>query len=124
MVTQGLTGTSNSSPWIPMTVAACGPSTASQRRRNRVASSAYPRGRARAAAIEAARAVDHDRTAPGVDDVPFRSARGSITGLLGGNGAGKTATIARIMGLVRPTSGLIQGLGCARPAQSAEVLGR
>src|SRR6202165_1895624 len=64
------------------------------------------------------------KTTRAVDDVSFRIARGSITGLLGGNGAGKTTTIAMIMGLVLPTSGRIQVLGCSMPEQSAEVLGR
>jgi ABC-2 type transport system ATP-binding protein len=59
-----------------------------------------------------------------VDDISFKIARGSITGLLGGNGAGKTTTIAMIMGLTLPTSGKVSVLGCAMPAQSAEVLGR
>ena len=59
-----------------------------------------------------------------VDDVSFRISRGSVTGLLGGNGAGKTTTIAMIMGLVLPTSGRIQVLGCSMPDQSADVLGR
>lgn len=75
-------------------------------------------------AIEVADLVKVYKTTRAVDDVSFRIARGSITGLLGGNGAGKTTTIAMIMGLVLPTSGRVQVLGCAMPAQSAEVLGR
>ena len=59
-----------------------------------------------------------------VAGISFALPAGSITGLLGGNGAGKTTTIAMIMGLVLPTSGRIQVLGCSIPAQSAEVLGR
>src|SRR6202140_960316 len=76
------------------------------------------------AAIEVAHLVKLYKTTRAVDDVSFRVARGSITGLLGGNGAGKTTTIAMIMGLVLPTSGRIQVLGCSMPGQSADVLGR
>src|SRR3977135_1105917 len=76
------------------------------------------------AAIEVAQLVKLYKTTRAVDDVSFRIARGSITGLLGGNGAGKTTTIAMIMGLVLPTSGRIQVLGCSMPDQSADVLGR
>jgi len=76
------------------------------------------------AAIEVAHLVKLYKTTRAVDDVSFRITRGSITGLLGGNGAGKTTTIAMIMGLVLPTSGRIQVLGCSMPDQSAEVLGR
>src|SRR6266446_1731411 len=76
------------------------------------------------AAIEVAHLVKLYKTTCAVDVVSFRIARGSITGLLGGNGAGKTTTIAMIMGLVLPTSGRIQVLGCSMPEQSAEVLGR
>src|ERR1700730_11868186 len=76
------------------------------------------------AAIEVAQLVKLYKTTRAVDDVSFRIARGSVTGLLGGNGAGKTTTIAMIMGLVLPTSGRIQVLGCSMPDQSAEVLGR
>src|SRR5947209_16079355 len=75
-------------------------------------------------AIEVARLVKVYKTTRAVDDVSFSIARGSITGLLGGNGAGKTTTIAMIMGLVLPTSGRVQVLGRAMPAQSADVLGR
>src|SRR6202158_2099583 len=76
------------------------------------------------AAIEVAHLGKLYKTTRAVDDVSFRIARGSVTGLLGGNGAGKTTTIAMIMGLVLPTSGRIQVLGCSMPEQSAEVLGR
>src|ERR1700735_168441 len=76
------------------------------------------------AAIEVAHLVKLYKTTRAVDDISFRIARGSITGLLGGNGAGKTTTIAMIMGLVLPTSGRIEVLGCSMPDQSAEVLGR
>jgi ABC-2 type transport system ATP-binding protein len=75
-------------------------------------------------AIEVAHLVKLYKTTRAVDDLSFRITRGSITGLLGGNGAGKTTTIAMIMGLVLPTSGRIQVLGCSMPDQSAEVLGR
>src|SRR6201747_128680 len=76
------------------------------------------------AAIEVAHLVKVYKTTRAVDDVSFSIARGSITGLLGGNGAGKTTTIAMIMGLVLPSSGRVQVLGCSMPGQSAEVLGR
>src|SRR5258705_6796725 len=76
------------------------------------------------AAIEVAHLVKLYKTTRAVNDVSFRIARGSITGLLGGNGAGKTNTIAMIMGLVLPTSGHIQALGCSMPDQSADVLGQ
>ena len=76
------------------------------------------------AAIEVAHLTKLYNTTRAVDDVSFRIERGSITGLLGGNGAGKTTTIAMIMGLVLPSSGRIQVLGCSMPDQSADVLGR
>src|SRR3984893_15639869 len=82
---------------------------------------ADPKG---SAAIEVARLTKLYKTTRAVDDISFRIARGSITGLLGGNGAGKTNTIAMIMGLVLPTSGRVQVLGHPMPEGSAEVLGR
>ena len=75
-------------------------------------------------AIDVANLVKVYKTTRAVNDISFRIVRGSITGLLGGNGAGKTTTIAMIMGLVLPTSGKIQVLGHAIPAESAQVLGR
>src|SRR5437588_5917696 len=79
---------------------------------------------AAAPAIDVAHLVKLYKTTRAVDDVSFRIALGSYTALVGGNGAGKTTTIAMIMGLVLPTSGRIQVLGCSMPGQSAEVLGR
>src|SRR3954467_4008791 len=81
-------------------------------------------GPAGTAAIAVERLVKFYKTTCAVDDVSFSIARGSITGLLGGNGAGKTSTIAMIMGLVLPTSGRIQVLGHSMPDESAAVLGR
>src|SRR3954469_16831268 len=76
------------------------------------------------AAIAVEHLIKFYKTTCAVDDVSFSIARGSITGLLGGNGAGKTSTIAMIMGLVLPTSGRIQVLGHSMPDESAAVLGR
>src|ERR1700710_2663493 len=76
------------------------------------------------AAIDVAHLVKLYKTTRAVDDVSFRIARGSVTGLLGAKGAGQTTTLAMIMGLVLPTAGRIQVLGCPMPEQSAEVLGR
>src|SRR3974390_827058 len=77
-----------------------------------------------ATAIEVAHLTKTYKQTRAVDGISFRIARGSTTGLLGGNGAGKTTTIAMIMGLVLPTSGRVEVLGCRMPQQSAEVLGR
>lgn len=43
-----------------------------------------------------------------VDGVSFGIDRGSITGLLGHNGAGKTTVIKSMLGLVRPTDGVVR----------------
>src|SRR4051794_41626193 len=88
-----------------------------------IASATLPAASAGSAAIEVAQLVKVYKTTRAVDGISFRIARGSITGLLGGNGAGKTTTIAMIMGLVLPTSGRGQVVGCSIPKQSALVLG-
>ena len=46
-----------------------------------------------------------------VDDISFNVEAGTITALLGGNGAGKTTIISMLMGLLLPTSGNIKILG-------------
>jgi ABC-2 type transport system ATP-binding protein len=61
---------------------------------------------------------------PAVDGISFAIASGSITGLLGGNGAGKSTTIAMIMGLITPTSGRVTVLGADMPQQRYRVLHR
>jgi len=59
-----------------------------------------------------------------VDGISFALAPGSITGLLGGNGAGKSTTIAMLMGLVTPTSGTVTVLGAQMPKERYRVLHR
>lgn len=46
-----------------------------------------------------------------VDQLSFTVAQGSITALLGGNGAGKSTTISMLLGLLLPSSGSIRVLG-------------
>jgi len=59
-----------------------------------------------------------------VNDVSFCVPRGATVGLLGGNGAGKTSTIAMIMGLVIPTSGRATVLGHDMARDRYKALGR
>ena len=42
-----------------------------------------------------------------VKDINFTIEKGSIVGLLGPNGCGKTTTIGMILGLIKPTSGVV-----------------
>jgi ABC-2 type transport system ATP-binding protein len=46
-----------------------------------------------------------------VNDLTLTVAQGSITGLLGGNGAGKSTTMGMLLGLLQPTSGSIHIFG-------------
>jgi ABC-2 type transport system ATP-binding protein len=46
-----------------------------------------------------------------VDDISFRVRAGQTVGLLGGNGAGKSTTIAMLLAILVPTSGRIDILG-------------
>ena len=46
-----------------------------------------------------------------VDDISFRVRPGQTVGLLGGNGAGKSTTIAMLLAILVPTSGRIDILG-------------
>ncbi|BDG70284.1 ABC transporter [Roseomonas fluvialis] len=50
-------------------------------------------------------------TAPAVDGLTFTLPMGQTWGLLGGNGAGKSTTIAMLLGLLVPTSGRVVALG-------------
>jgi ABC-2 type transport system ATP-binding protein len=75
-------------------------------------------------AIKVERLVKIYKKVPAVDGISFSIAPGSITGLLGGNGAGKSTTIAMIMGLLVPTSGRVTVLGAEMPQQRYRVLHR
>src|SRR3989344_2109422 len=57
-------------------------------------------------------------------DISFSLKKGEILGLLGPNGAGKTTTIQSILGLIRPTSGLIKVFGKQMPQSKEEILSR
>ena len=46
-----------------------------------------------------------------VDGASFAVAEGSVTALLGGNGAGKSTTLAMLLGVLKPTSGSVRVLG-------------
>lgn len=59
-------------------------------------------------------------TVVAVDELDLRITAGEIYGLLGLNGAGKTTTIRMLLGMVRPTSGVVRVLGAAvRPGAQA-----
>ena len=47
-----------------------------------------------------------------VRGISFDAPRGNTVALLGGNGAGKTTTISMLLGVLQPTSGFIEVLGC------------
>lgn len=59
-----------------------------------------------------------------VAGITFSVPRGATTGLLGGNGAGKTTTISMLLGLLLPTSGAIEVLGCDMLRERHRVLPR
>jgi ABC-2 type transport system ATP-binding protein len=56
-----------------------------------------------------------------VRDLSLSIARGSLVGLLGRNGAGKTTSISMATGLLRPTSGTIHVLGLDIEKHSIEI---
>ncbi|MGH3151843.1 MAG: ABC transporter ATP-binding protein [Streptosporangiaceae bacterium] len=60
-----------------------------------------------------------------VRDVSFTAPAGTVTGLLGPNGSGKTTTLRIALGLVRPTAGeaLIGGVRYSRLARPRRVVG-
>lgn len=57
-----------------------------------------------------------------VDDVDLDIPAGSVLGMLGPNGSGKTTTIRMLLGLVRPGAGEVELLGYPMPAQAAHAL--
>jgi ribosome-dependent ATPase len=56
-----------------------------------------------------------------VDDVSFQVHAGEIFGLLGPNGSGKSTIIRMLCGVLPPTSGTADVLGCDVVTQSEEV---
>ena len=48
-----------------------------------------------------------------VDDLTFTVQPGTVLGLLGGNGAGKTTPLAMLLGRLEPTAGQMEALGVA-----------
>lgn len=59
-----------------------------------------------------------------LDNASFSVPRGSITGLIGRNGAGKSTSIGAIAGLIQPDSGHVQVFGLPVHESLIEILGR
>jgi ABC-2 type transport system ATP-binding protein len=59
-----------------------------------------------------------------VDGLDLVVPEGAVYGFLGPNGSGKTTTIRMVLGLVAPTSGSVELLGCPMPERSAAALPR
>jgi len=59
-----------------------------------------------------------------LDNVSLNIPKGSVFGLIGGNGAGKTTIIRHILGLLKPHSGSVQVFGLDPVADPVNVLGR
>src|SRR3954471_10060118 len=64
------------------------------------------------------------RGRPAVDGLGFAVPTGSVFGLLGENGAGKSTTIRALLGLVAPDRGRVEVLGLDPTRKGAEVRGR
>lgn len=64
-----------------------------------------------AVAIEARGLTKNFGSVRAVSDLTFTVPSGSITGLLGPNGSGKTTTLRMLLGLVRPTAGVSRIFG-------------
>jgi ABC-2 type transport system ATP-binding protein len=61
-----------------------------------------------------------------VSDLTFRLKAGEVLGFLGPNGAGKSTTVGMILGLIRPTKGIVKISGkelTAQPSLVAENIG-
>jgi ABC-2 type transport system ATP-binding protein len=61
---------------------------------------------------------------PAVEDLSFTLPMGATWGLLGGNGAGKSTTIAMLLGLLVPTAGRVLALGHDMAADRFAALAR
>lgn len=60
-----------------------------------------------------------------VDDLSFTVPYGAVTGLVGGNGSGKSTTMLMTLGVIRPTSGdaLVAGRPITDHTEAREVVG-
>ncbi|HEX8430454.1 MAG TPA: ABC transporter ATP-binding protein, partial [Longimicrobium sp.] len=56
-----------------------------------------------------------------LDGVSLRVPRGSVTGLLGRNGAGKSTAIRMTAGLLQPEAGRVEVLGYRFPGDAVEI---
>ena len=59
-----------------------------------------------------------------LENVSFDVPKGSVVGLIGENGAGKSTTIKSILGLIAPTAGSVEIFGKAAKALSREERGK
>ncbi|WP_231644817.1 ABC transporter ATP-binding protein [Sciscionella sediminilitoris] len=57
-----------------------------------------------------------------VSELDLEVPRGSVLGLLGPNGSGKTTTIRMLLGLTAPSTGTVELLGARMPDQAQHVL--
>lgn len=62
--------------------------------------------------------------AAAVDGIDLVVPEGSVFGFLGPNGSGKTTTTRMILGLMRPTGGVVEVLGQRMPEHAMDVLPR
>lgn len=58
----------------------------------------------------------------GIQDVTFEVTKGEIFGFLGPNGAGKSTTIRCLLGLIKPTGGSAEILGCDIVREHREIM--
>ena len=57
--------------------------------------------------IEVNNLIKQFKNSSAVNNLSFKINKGTITGLLGPNGCGKTTTIGMMLGLIKPTSGAV-----------------
>jgi ABC-2 type transport system ATP-binding protein len=61
-------------------------------------------------------------TVKAVDEISFSIEPGEVVGFLGPNGAGKTTTLKMLSGLLYPTSGTVEVLGCEPSKRKTDFL--
>src|SRR3954465_7524748 len=76
------------------------------------------------AAAEVAGLVKRYDDFAAVDGVSLTIRFGEVFGLLGPNGAGKTTTIAMMLGVLRPTSGVVRLFGTQLIGNETDLLPR